>query len=258
MLAMCRWAVAAAILAAFAWPELKAKRARIRAEAVHFLVLGALGMWVCGAWVYWGARSTSAVNIGLIYAASPVLITAMSWWWLKEPFARMQALGVGVALVGLVHIILKGQCLALAQVQFVLGDLFIVAAAVAWAAYALLLKTWPSAFSPIARLALTACGGCVAMLVPTLVEAIWWVPTHWGIKTTTLIAVSAVLPGAAAYFAYSFAQKHLGPARVATALYLGPLYAAAFGYFILDEQLGVHHALGAALILLGVWLSSRK
>ena len=86
MLALGRWSVAAALLAVFCWREIVAKRAHLRAEALHFLVLGALGMWVCGAFVYIGARSTTAVNIGLIYAGSPVLIALASAQWLHERF----------------------------------------------------------------------------------------------------------------------------------------------------------------------------
>jgi drug/metabolite transporter (DMT)-like permease len=54
MLALGRWTVAAAVLGAFCWREIAAKRARIKAEAWQFIALGALGMWVCGAFVYVG------------------------------------------------------------------------------------------------------------------------------------------------------------------------------------------------------------
>jgi len=74
MLALLRWSLAGLVLLAFAWPELLAKRTALLKNAWHYLVFGALGMWVCGAWVYIGARSTSATNIALIYALSPVLL----------------------------------------------------------------------------------------------------------------------------------------------------------------------------------------
>jgi hypothetical protein len=50
----------------------------------QFVVLGALGMWVCGAFVYVGGHSTSAVNIGLLYAAPPVAIAVLSALSLRE------------------------------------------------------------------------------------------------------------------------------------------------------------------------------
>ena len=99
MLALGRWAIAAALLGAFCWREIVAKREHIRAEAGHFIVLGALGMWVCGAFVYIGGRSTTAVNIGLIYAGSPVLIALASALWLHERFGVKQWLGVALAIL---------------------------------------------------------------------------------------------------------------------------------------------------------------
>ena len=37
-------------------------------EWKRYLDLGALGMWICGAWLYIGGRTTAAINISLIYS----------------------------------------------------------------------------------------------------------------------------------------------------------------------------------------------
>jgi hypothetical protein len=71
-LAFGRWLVAALLLGAFTAPELWRQRALLRAQWQRFVVLGALGMWICGAWVYIAARTTTATNIALIYSVSPV------------------------------------------------------------------------------------------------------------------------------------------------------------------------------------------
>ena len=69
-----------------------------------------------------------------------------------------------------------------------------------------------------------------------------------------LVVVAALVPGLGAYWIYGWAQKILGASRVAVALYLGPLYAAVAAWGVLGEPLGLHHAVGAALILPGVFL----
>ena len=107
-LALGRWTVAALVLLIFCHREIAAKRHLVRGEAWHFIVLGALGMWVCGAFVYIGGRSTAAVNIGLLYAASPVLIALASALWLRERFGVLQAIGVALALAGVLHVLLRG------------------------------------------------------------------------------------------------------------------------------------------------------
>ncbi len=261
MLALLRWALAGLILLAFAWPELYAKRALLLRNAWQYLVLGALGMWICGAWVYIGARSTVATNIALLYALSPVFIALISALWLHERLGKLQWLGIILAFVGMVHVIIKGRWAALAQVQFVAGDLWILAATVSWTVYSLLLKRWPTVFSPLARLVLIITGG-VLLLIPLAIIEAWsgWplTQTQWGWRATALIVAAAVFPGAGAYLAYSTIQKELGAARASLTLYLGPLYAAVVAWLVLGEPIALHHALGGAVILLGIYLASRS
>jgi drug/metabolite transporter (DMT)-like permease len=257
-LALGRWGLAGVILVWLARKELWQQRASIAAVWHQYLVLGFCGMLVCGAWVYLGARTTGAMNIALIYSTSPVLIALGAVLWLDERMRWQQVAGVVVALVGVVHVVLKGQWLALAQVQWVAGDAWIVGATVAWALYALLQKLWPSTLGSTARLAAICMGG-VVLLVPCAAWE-WLQPTTpaFGWAAVGMVVTAAVAPGLVAYWIYGWAQKVLGASRVAVTLYLGPLYAALVAYAVLGEPMGWHHVAGAALILPGVyWVSKR-
>jgi len=53
-------------------------------------------------------------------------------------------------------------------------------------------------------------------------------------------------------------QRTLGAARVGVVLYLGPLYSGLVGWAVLGERIEPFHALGALLILPGIWLSTRR
>ena len=258
MLALWRWFVGALLLGAFCWREIAAKRAAILAEAPRFIVLGALGMWVCGAFVYIGGRSTLAVNIGLLYAAAPVLIAMASALWLGERFGALQVLGVVLALAGVLHILFQGDWAAAARLGVNPGDLWIAVAVLSWTAYSLLLRAWPSAFGSLARLTLIACAGVLVLIPFTLWEAFYWLPSTLSWQSAGLVLAAALLPGAAAYGAYSFMQRVLGAARVSMVLYLGPVYSAAIGWAVLGERIQAFHAIGALLILPGIWLSTRR
>lgn len=257
-LALARWTVAALLLVGLSWRELSDKRGLIRAEAGRFLVLGALGMWVCGAFVYIGGRSTSAINIGLLYAAAPVLIALASAWWLRERLGPAQVLGVVLSLAGVLHILCMGDWAALAQLRINPGDAWIAVAVSCWAAYSLLLRAWPSAFGGTARLALIACGGIVVLIPFTVWEALAWLPTRLSWSAVALVLAAALLPGAAAYGAYAHMQRVLGAARVGVVLYLGPVYSALIGWLVLGERIEAYHGVGALLVLPGIWLSTRR
>jgi drug/metabolite transporter (DMT)-like permease len=258
LLALCRWALASLVLLIFSWRELRGKWPQWRGEWWQFLGFGALGMWICGAWVYIGALSTSALNIALIYATSPVLIALLSWLWLKERMHWQQGAGIALALCGVLHVVLQGNWANILRLQFNLGDLWIAACALSWALYSLLLKRWHSVLSPVARLTCIAWGGCLVLLVPTAIEAAVWLPSHLSLKSIGLVVAAGLIPGAGAYFAYAYMQRVLGPARVAAVLYLGPVYAAVLAYLLLGEAIAWHHAMGALLILPGIYLASWK
>ena len=257
MLALGRWALAGLILGCIARNELWRERRSTLAHAGQYLVLGALGMLVCGAWVYEGAQTTSAMNIALIYAASPVLIALAAVLWLGERFSWRQGLGVLIAMSGVFHVVVQGQWGALGQVQWIAGDGWIVLAMVSWAGFALLQKKWASPLSATARLA-AICAGGVLVLLPF---AFWeWQQANtpsWTWQATLLVLLAGLVPGVGAYWAYGFCQKVLGASRVAASLYLGPLYGGLTAWAVLGESLGWHHVAGAALILPGIYLASR-
>ena len=258
MLAFGRWALAGLILSFLARSELWRQRRSTWQVAWQYLVLGALGMLVCGAWVYKGAQTTTAMNIALIYAASPVLIALGAVLWLGEKFSWRQGLGVVIAMAGVFHVVVKGQWTSLAQVQWTAGDGWMVLAMISWAGYALLQKKWASPLGAMARLAAICMGGAVVLLP----FAIWeWQQAStpaWSAQAGWLVVTAALVPGIGAYWAYGFCQKVLGASRVATSLYLSPLYGGMAAWVVLGESMGWHHIMGASLILPGIYLASRK
>ncbi len=258
VLALGRWAIAGALLGIVARAELWRARAHLRAAWRQHLALGALGMLICGAWVYQGARTTVTMNIALIYAAAPILIAVGAALWLGERMRRTQVLGVALALLGVAHVVVKGQWSALGDVRLVAGDGWIVLATLSWAAFALLQKKWPSPLGATARLAAICAGGVVLLLPGALWEMLGPQALPWSWHAAALVLTVAIVPGVGAYWVHAWSQRILGASRVAVALYLSPLYAAVGAWALLGEPLGVHHLVGAALILPGVLLVSRS
>lgn len=256
-LAALRWGLVAVLLSAHRRAELHGAAAHLRASWHQYLVLGFCGMVACGAWVYIGAKSTSATNIALIYAASPAVIALASALWLRERLSARQGLGLGLALAGVLHVIVQGEWGRLAQLQLVEGDLWMVVGVMAWAAYALLQQAWPSPLSATARLAAMSWGAMPFLLLGTAWEMAQPGSPPLGLQACLLGLVVALVPGLMAYGLYGWAQQVLGASKVAATLYLGPLYGALSAWWLLDEALGWHHLWGAALLLPGVYLASR-
>jgi drug/metabolite transporter (DMT)-like permease len=257
-LALGRWSVALALMLPFVWRGLAQGGMPWRRECKQMLVLGALGMWICGAWVYLGGQSTSATNIALIYAATPVAIAVASVKLLHEKMSVAQRVGVASALAGVLFVIARGELANLLAVRFTAGDGWILAAAASWTAYSVLLKRWPSVLGPAERLAAIVAGGVLVLLPFTLIEWVRVPGPPLGARGLLLVLTAAVVPGVLSYTAYSFMQRELGASRTALMLYLAPVYGAAGAWWVLGERPGWYHAAGAALILPSIWLATRR
>lgn len=257
-LALGRWGLAALILLPWMGRGLWARRAVVRREWAHLLVLGFLGMYICGAWVYVAGRSTTSTNIALIYAVTPMAIVAASSMLLHERMSRAQWAGVVLALAGLLFVVAKGNPARLLAVQFVAGDVWIMAAAASWTAYSVLLKRWPSALGPGERLVAMIGGGLLVLAPATVAEALLTPTPALGAAAFGLVLLAAVLPGVLSYGAYSYLQRELGASRTAMMLYLAPVYGALLAWAVLGEVPGWYHLVGAAMILPSIWLATRK
>jgi drug/metabolite transporter (DMT)-like permease len=256
-LALLRWTLALLVMLPFAWHELKEKWPQWGREWKDLLVLGGLGMWICGAFVYIGARTTPAVNIALLYATSPVMIAAASAFWFHERLRPLQWVGAGLALLGMLLIIAKADWDTLTHLRFTRGDWWIVVAVLSWTVYSLMLKNRKSCLGVFSRSVAITLGGIVVLVPFALLEAVTQeAASSFSLKAFWFGLVVAILPGVGAYQAYSFMQKELGATKTGLVLYLGPLYGALSAWLLLGEQPQWFHLFGAALILPGVYLAS--
>ncbi len=257
-LALGRWLLALALLLPLSAAALVAGFAQWKQEWKQLLLLGGLGMWICGAFVYIGAHTTSAVNIGLIYAATPVAIAFASTKLLHERVSAWQRAGMALALCGVLFVITKGDLGNLRAVRFTVGDLWILAAALSWVAYTVLLQRWPSKLGPTPRLAAITFGGVLVLLPFTALEAAFQPGPPIGAKALLLIVLAGLLPGFISYQAYAYMLRELGAARSSLVMYLAPVYAAFTAWALLGEAPRWYHAVGAALILPAIYMATRK
>lgn len=267
-LAFTRWLVAFLVLMPFIGHSLWQQRQTLKKEWVQLLLLGFLGMGICGAFPYLGAQTTTATNIGLIYAMSPVFIILFARTWYQEILSRRQICGVALSLLGVVVIVAKGDVSVFVNLQFSAGDLWIVAASASWGFYSLWqghLKTQLTLFQRFSAMSL---GGVLVLLPFSLYEVYYGfsaiaaqTPKYQGdlwplyLQTITFLALISSIT---AYAAYAYIQRILGAAKASLVMYAIPLYNAAMAWILLGEKLQVFHFLGALFILPGLFLAVGK
>jgi drug/metabolite transporter (DMT)-like permease len=257
-LAFWRWAGTLLLLLPMVGAGLWRGRHLLVAEWKDLAVLGALGMGVCGVFVYVAAQTTTATNIGLIYAASPVLIILLSRFIWGEVMSGRQLFGVALALLGVLIIICKADPQVLLDVDFTAGDLWAFSAMVGWAVYSVMLSHRPSAMPVQLRFGAICLFGILILLPFLIWESVMVAVPRLDATTVGAMALLALVPGFGAYQAYGLIQKSLGPSRTGLLIYLLPVYSALLAVLLLGESLKSYHYLGACLVLLGLLLATRK
>ncbi len=257
-LALGRWLLVALLLLPFVGARLLHRRQAVLREWRDLLLLGTLGMWICGAWVYIGGRTTPALNIGLIYAASPVLVVMLGRYLYRERLTAARIAGIALCLAGVAAVFAKGQATNLLAVQFTEGDLWVAAASACWGLYSVLLKQRTTSLDPMTRLCAISFAGSLVLLPFTAIEAAFWQGPDFGDwRTWATWLVLAIVPGVGAYGAFAICVRELGPSITSISLYLSPLYVGILAWITLGEAPQWYHLVGIALVLPGLFLATR-
>jgi drug/metabolite transporter (DMT)-like permease len=99
--------------------------------------------------------------------------------------------------------------------------------------------------------------GALALLPFYIAESVQGIVPTLNTETIVAVLIVSVVPGLGAYLGYARIQRSLGAGSTGLILYLAPSYAALFGWILLGETLEPYHFAGAALILPGIFLSTR-
>jgi drug/metabolite transporter (DMT)-like permease len=256
-LAVGRWTLAALILLPIVGKALWSSRDAMRREFGDLLILGALGMGVCGAVLYMGAAATSATNMGLIFSATPVVTIVVAWLLYRETMTPVQIAGVAVSLSGVIVIIAKGNGDLLLGLHFAAGDLYTLIAVFSWSVYSTMLQHRPTALGAATRFAATIVLGTLSLLPFLAIEAALDRHPPFDMSTLAVMLLLAVA-GLGAYQAYALIQTRLGANRTSLILYLVPIYNSVLAWLLLGERLHAYHLAGAALVLSGIYLTTRQ
>jgi drug/metabolite transporter (DMT)-like permease len=257
-LAFWRWLLAFLIFLPFVFPSIRKNFKHLIKEVPKLLVLGLTGFAFCGAFPYISGLTTTVINMGIIYSASPIFIILLSVFFFKEKISKLQLVGTLFCLLGVVTVVVKGDIKNLINLSFTKGDLWIVGAMISWAVYSVYLMHWKSKFDLFTKFTLMALAGIICLAPMYYVEEKYFYTTQFNKDFFIWVVAAAVFPGIIAFLMYAKLQKFLGASLTGLTVYMMPIYSALYGYFLFSESLKGFHWLGGFLVLLGIVLANRK
>jgi drug/metabolite transporter (DMT)-like permease len=257
-LAFWRWTFVFIILLPFTYLSLKKNYSIIKKEYKKLFFLGSMGCGVCGAFPFLAGETTTVTNMGIIYTSSPIFIILISAIFFQEKINFLKIIGLISCLIGVFAIITKGDLDLLIKLNFTIGDLWMLAAAVGWALYSIYLFYWKSELSIFQRFTLVSLFGALSLLPFYIAEEFLVARTVFNEEFYMWVLFAAISPGIIAFTLYTQAQKSLGASLTGFTLYIFTIYGAIYGYFIFDEKLETFHYVGTALVFLGVYLAKKN
>ncbi len=238
-LAFWRWFFVFLILLSFTFFSIKREIRIIKKEIWKLLFLGSMGCGVCGAFPFIAGKTTTIINMGIIYTSSPIFIIIISSLFFGEKINKLKIFGLVSCLVNQ-------------------GDLWMLGAAIGWALYSIFLFYWKSDLDVFPRFTIISLGGVISLLPFYLLEEIYFVQTQFDSNFYFWVLFAAISPGIIAFALYTLTQQKLGASVTGFTLYLFTVYGAFYGIFLFDENLENYHYLGTVLVFFGIYLVKRK
>ncbi|MEA2010321.1 MAG: DMT family transporter [Actinomycetota bacterium] len=192
-----------------------------------------------------GLSSTTASNSGLITGLYVVFTPLLAAAIRKRPPAIPTVSGAALSVVGL------GFLTVSAGFGLNGGDILTVVCAIAFAAHIVLLSRSAPRHRVVPFTAIQLLVVALLSLVGSAIFEGFPLPT---ISVLPALIGTGVMVSAGAFLLQIRAQKVIGPSRTAIILSAEPLFAAATAAVVLGERLTLQGWIGAALIMIGMYV----
>lgn len=256
-LAAMRWTTATLVFLPFAWKHIRRDLSAILAHKWAILAASVTGVTLFNTIVYISARTTDTANMALFASTTPVFVVILARIFLGERISLARAIGLLVAICGMMTIATRGQLDVLLSMTFRAGDVWMFFAGLLWAIYSILVKKKPAEINPLAYLGVTFLVGAIPLIPAALIENAHAQP--WTLTPAIMGAVLYIGIGAslAAFFLWNSAVAIIGPGTSSLFQYFMPVFSGVGAYFLLGQPITAAHGIGFVLIFIGVFMATR-
>ena len=261
-----RWVLAFVLLLPIAHQALR-RNSPLWPNWKHYGLLGLLGVGCYNSLQYLALQTSTPINVTLVASSTPVFMLGMGALFFKQVVRKRQIFGALLSITGVLLVLCRGDWQALANVHWVLGDVFVIIATACWAWYSWLLAhtqeptqirgNWAyflmsqMAFGLVWSGAFTAAEwtGCTGLAE---------VHIQWGWPLAAALIYVAVGPSLLAYRCWGLGVQRVGPNIAGFFANLTPIFAATLSALALGELPQTYHIAAFVMIIGGIVVSSRK
>ena len=198
---------------------------------------------------------TQTSNVSILVSTTPIITAVvMAVFHREERLSRGQALGFGVAFLGVVLVVFNG---AVSLHLNPAGDLLALGAAAAWSAYGMLLRRWSGEYDSVLITRKLMFYGALTVLPMVLAlgqpypfrELLAW-------ESMAKLGYLGLVGSATCYLFWGKAVQRLGVLSANLYIYAVPLVTLLVGWAVLHETITPMGLAGIALVIGGMILGT--
>jgi drug/metabolite transporter (DMT)-like permease len=250
-----RWGLACLIILPFAYKKLWSERHIISKNWPLLTLFGWLGICNYNLFLYIGLTSTTVTNAVLLNSIMPVIILITARLLLGTKTSWLQNMGILISTIGAIAIVSRGSLDTFLHLSISHGDLWIIAAAISWAVYSVMIIKKPKEMSLLGFFASTAIIGMLFQMPLFFLfgdtQLTDLTTENWG----TIIYMS-LFASIGAFLCWNTGIQKLGAATAGQFIHLLPVFSIGLSVIFLGENLLGFHYVGILLIFSGIFVAT--
>jgi drug/metabolite transporter (DMT)-like permease len=224
-----------------------------RSELIGGAIVGLLLLLGGNGLVLLGEREVPSGLTALIVAVVPLCVVVLRWMF-RERVAGGTVIGVVAGFIGVAILIVPEGITGRVDV---LSMLMIVGASISWSIGTFVSKRLDMPHEPLASTGVQMLAGGVALLATGALAGETVRPEQFSTESLLSLGYLIVFGSVLAYTAYVWVLIHASVSRVSTYAYVNPVVALFLGWLLLSETIDLTMIIGAAVIIVSVWIVIR-
>ena len=253
-----RWLIVLVILIPFTLRDILKNFDVIKNNFYSILLMSVTSISVFNSVVYYSLNFTQVLNGALMISTIPVLIVFISFLFKTEKINSSQILGLVLSIIGVATIVTRLDFGKLLNLDINKGDLWLLVAMLSWAVYSTMLITHKTGLKYLSFMTVIVSIGLIFLFPQFLFELNNHQLIKFNIPVVLITSYIVFFAGIGSYILWNKAVVIVGPNKAGIFLHLMPVFSSFMAIFLLNEKLMNFHIIGAIIIIIGIYLSSKK
>ncbi len=253
-----RWLTVWFILLPFTYKEILNNKKYIFNYFSLLLLLGLTSVGLFNSFVYIALNYTQVINASLFNTAIPAAIILLCFLFKIENTNYYQLVGLLISVIGVFVIITRLDLNILLNLNFNIGDIWMICAVICWGIYSAFLKKLKLKISLLALVHVLCSCGLLFLLPQFLYEYSQGDIIQVNKSFVYCLVYLALFPSIGSYYCWTGAVSIIGPNRAGIFLMLIPLFSAIMAIFFFNEEFQLYHFVGSIFVIIGLLLANKK